>query len=176
VWRALIEQPEREAIPGEWFELLVRRLEVPAYKLAMLLTKDADLAQEVVQEAFVRAWQSAKTPRDTLGFRRWLYRIIVNLVRDEQRRRRRLAAEAPSIVATDPSTEVDRRFALAELASAFAQLSPRQQQVLYLRFFSDLSYAELAHVVGTPQLALRVGVHRSLRKLRSLMEAGKADG
>src|SRR4029077_9754009 len=72
-------------------EPLVLALYRPAVRLATLLVRDYSVAQDIVQEAFVRVWLSPRTPREMSGFRPWLYRTIVNLARDHQRRQSRWA-------------------------------------------------------------------------------------
>jgi RNA polymerase sigma-70 factor, ECF subfamily len=135
----------------------------------MLLTRDAELAGEIVQEAFVRAWQSSKSPHELPAFRRWLYRIIVNLVRDEQRRRRRLVTGAPIVAAVeDPVHAAESNFELSTLAAAFTRLTPRDQEVIYLRYLGDSSFKELAHILGKPEVAVRVSLHRALHRLRKM--------
>src|SRR5207253_5365724 len=71
---------------------MVRQLARPAFQLAMGLVRDREAAEDIVQEAFLRAMQNRRTPHIAEEFRLWLYRVIVNLVRDHQRRRARAPA------------------------------------------------------------------------------------
>jgi RNA polymerase sigma factor (sigma-70 family) len=120
-----------------------------------------------VQEAFVRAWQSSKTPRHLDGFRPWLYKIMVNLIRDHRRRERRWhelrQVENERI---DPAVEAERLYEQSKLAVAINRLTPREREVVFLRFFEQVEYAEVARILGTPEVTLRVLLHRTLRKLR----------
>jgi RNA polymerase sigma-70 factor (ECF subfamily) len=145
----------------------------------MLLTRDPDIAKEVVQEAFVRAWQSPKTPRDPGEFRRWLYRIVVNLIRDHQRKQQRRLRFVPLHTPDpDPVAEADRRLSNSTLRQALLQLSPTEREVVYLRFFEDAPFAEVARMLGARQVTIRVRLHRALRKLRKTLrdEENKGDG
>lgn len=151
-----------------WFEPLVHALSRPAYHFAMAITRDSALAEDIVQEAFIRMWQSDRTPREVPEFRAWLYRTIRNLARDEHRRQRvrALLRFAPP-VAPDPTLEAERRMGDRELASALQHLSAGERQALYLRFSEDLAFEEIARIMGNRESTARVFVHRALAKLRS---------
>jgi RNA polymerase sigma-70 factor (ECF subfamily) len=136
----------------------------------MAITRDSALAEDIVQEAFVRLWQSDRTPMELAGFRAWLYRTIRNLARDEQRRQRvrallRFAPPAPP----DPTLEAERRMGDPELTSALETLSSGERQALYLRFSEDLDFGEIAGILGNRESTARVLVHRALTKLRDRM-------
>jgi len=154
----------------------VCQTEVPAYQLALLITRNPDVAQEVVQEAFVRAWISPKTPRDPDGFRLWLYKIMVNLIHDERRRARRFSNNSVDADHEDPGNQPDRRIAYADLAQALGGLSRREREIVYLRFFEDAPYSSVARIYGAPEVAIRVILHRALRKLRKSLEHGGVPG
>jgi RNA polymerase sigma-70 factor (ECF subfamily) len=136
----------------------------------MALTRDPALAEDIVQEAFVRLWQSARTPMERSAFRAWLYRTIWSLARDEQRRQRvrallRFAPPAPP----DPTLEAERRMGDPVLTSALETLSSGERQALYLRFSEDLDFGEIARILGNRESTARVLVHRALMKLRGHM-------
>lgn len=137
-----------------------------------MLVHDIDLAQELVQEAFARVWASKNTPPSEVEFRRYLYRTITNLARTYRYRQMRAAAlPVPSPALTDPLDEVDRRAGDAVLRAAVRELSLRERQAVYLRYYEDLSFAETARIMGAPQVTVRVIVHRALGKLRRKLEA-----
>jgi RNA polymerase sigma-70 factor (ECF subfamily) len=153
-------------------EPFVQALAGPALQLATLLTQDRAVGEDIVQEAFFRAWRSANTPRDLAGFRRWLYRIVVNLSRDHQRRSaawRRLRMVTHPL--TDPGVVVEDRAIGAALASAIGRLSRREREALYLRFFEDADYQEVAEITGLREGACRVLIHRALKKVGAQLSA-----
>lgn len=158
----MVERADRS-----WIEPLILALERPAYQFAVLLVRDSSVAQEMVQEAFVRVWQSPGTPRDLSSFRPWLYKTLVNLVRDHHRKRRRWE-RLPFVrpLPLDPTELVERHLADAELARAIRSLREREREALYVRFFEDAPYNEVARILGVRSGAARVVVHRALRKLR----------
>jgi RNA polymerase sigma factor (sigma-70 family) len=133
--------------------------------------QDIDIAQELVQEAFTRAWASPRTPSVEAEFRRWIYRIIRNLVRDYHRGRSRIPNRLAPEALADPLVAVERRAGDPELLDALRGLGLRERQAIYLRYFEDLSFAETAQILGMPPVTVRVIVHRSLAKLRRRLAA-----
>jgi RNA polymerase sigma-70 factor (ECF subfamily) len=155
-----------------WFEPLVRSLGRPAWKYAYVLVHDVDLAQDLVQEAFAKVWASANTPAGEVEFRRYLYRTIANLAHNYRRQQVRAALHPVTApVLTDPIDEVDRRASDNLVRAALRGLGVRERQAIYLRYYEDLSFAETAHIMGAPQVTIRVIVHRALDKLRRQLQA-----
>ena len=155
-----------------WIEPLVEATAAPALRLAVLLTDDRATAEDIVQEAFFRAWQSARTPREMPGFRRWLYHIVVNLARARARRnailrRLRLVPQAT----LDPATIAERTMTRATIGEALRQLSRREREAVYLRFFEDAPYEEVAVLIGSSEGACRVLIHRALKKIGARLSA-----
>ena len=152
---------------SSWIEPLVRELHRPVFQLAVLLVRDYAVAQDIVQEAFVRVWLSPRTPRDLSGFRPWLYRTVVNLARDHHRRRGRWArVRLGRLESVDPVDVAERHDSDVRLATAIQALSRREQEAIYIRFFEDASFDEVARIIGTRTGTARVLVHRALAKLR----------
>src|SRR5258708_20963566 len=125
------------------------------------MCRDAERAKDVLQEAFLRAWRFPKTPGEPDDFRPWLYRIMLNLIRDHYRRQRR-AREVQSLGVTsyNAAEEAERRYEKSTLAQALQKLSRSDQEVIYLRFFDDASSKQLARILGAPEVAVRVRLHR----------------
>jgi RNA polymerase sigma-70 factor (ECF subfamily) len=146
---------------------MVQSLSRPVLKFAFMQVQDHDVAQEIVQEAFTRAWVSPNTPRIEPEFRRWLYRAVSNLARDYHRRRVRLASlPVPTPRAIDPFDQVEQRASDQALRAALQALGLGERQAIYLRYFEDQSFAEIGRILGRPQVTVRVLVHRGLGKLR----------
>ena len=155
-----------------WFDPLVRSLGIRAFRFAYMLIGDLDIAEEIVQEAFAHAWASSNTPSAEPDFRRWLYRVIANLARDYHRQRARFTKlPIPPAPFLDPLERIDRRSEAQEVLAALRTLSVRERQAVYLRYFEDQSFAHTARIMGSPEVSVRVVVHRALGKLRRHLEA-----
>jgi RNA polymerase sigma-70 factor (ECF subfamily) len=140
-----------------------------------MLVQDIDIAEETVQEAFARAWASPGTPADPIEFRRWLYRIIINLAHDHFRRRKQMAGVLAAEATVDPVALAEERLVDESLIEALRSLTLGERQAIYLRYFEDQSFKETARIMGRPQVSIRVVVHRALGKLRIKLEAGGQD-
>lgn len=129
------------------------------------LTGDRAAGEDVAQEAFVRLW--ARGPRVRPGADYWLFKVARNLaldwVKSEQRRNHRERAEGSlSDAPTFTDLEVERVRALVQ------ELPSRDREVLLLREFSQLSYAEIGEVVGRSIDSVRQDLFRARERLRQV--------
>jgi len=162
---------------SSWIEPLVLALYRPAFQLATLLVRDDTVAQDIVQEAFVRVWLSPRTPREMNAFRPWLYKTVVNLARDHQRRQGRWARlRFGRVTSADPMDVAESRESDAALGDAMRGLSRREQEAVYVRFFEDAPFDEVGRVIGVRTGTARVLVHRALAKLRRQLDTSSPDG
>ncbi|NND73615.1 MAG: RNA polymerase sigma factor [Ilumatobacter sp.] len=164
------------------FALLFRRHATAVHTFAQRRTRSVDLADDITAAAFEKAWRAL----DKLGaqhgerFRPWLFRIAANematLMRSRSRRRQRehLAAmrgegavdrdRADGLAAIDASSDVET------ILDALGELPPRYQEVISLRYLSDLTAAETATAMGISRGNVAVLLHRAIAALRTRME------
>ena len=140
-----------------------------------MLVNDREAARDIVQEAFLRLWQSPRTPRERDGFKGWLYRTVTNLAHDHGRRvkrsqRLRFWEQPPQ----DPEKESLRRWSSSIVDDALLTLSRKERAVVYLRFFEDVPHEEVARMLGIRTGACRVILHRALKKLRNRIDIDAA--
>jgi RNA polymerase sigma-70 factor (ECF subfamily) len=126
-----------------------------ALRFAVRMTDDRDAAEELVQEALVRVAQRWGAFRGEATFRTWLIRILINVFRDQLRRRSLaiVSLDEEEHVASDPKArepvEIAATGELCErVAVAVSRLPPRQREVLVLIVYEELSVAETAVLVG----------------------------
>ena len=164
------------------FDELVRRHADGLYAVVVRLCADRDEAEEVTQEAFLRAWRGLPAFRGDAQFFTWLYRIGVNEARrraDGMRRRadvvvvsldeqREHASRDRSVQPVDRAERADLR---RTLDAAIAALPVDQRAALVLRDVEGLSTAQAAAVLGLREAALKSRLHRA----RELLRAGLAD-
>ena len=139
-------------------------------RLAAML--GADDPEDVAQEAFVRLHGRARTMRDPRAAIGYLRTTVVNLTRSRQRHLsvvRRHREDAPPDVASAEHDAV-RRAAGRDLVAALGRLSERHREALVLRYWLDLSEAEMADAMGVSRGTVKSHVSRGLDALAALME------
>lgn len=162
----------------EAFAALVRRHEELAFRAAYLVVRDEAEAQDVAQEAFVRAYNSLGRFDMRQPFRPWLLRIVTNLAINSRRSAGRREAMTKRYEQRPPAGALGASPEDAAVSSEQAQrvwqavssLEPRDQALLYLRYFLDSSEEETAAAIGRPAGTVKSRLHRALRKLRSVIE------
>ena len=147
---------------------------VPALRrYARALTRDTDRADDLVQDCLERAIAKQGLWRPLGPLRPWLYRIMVNLHRNDERRRRR-APETRDLdePGFEPSTPPSQgaHLALAETARALDGLPAEQREALLLVVTEGLSYAEAATVLDIPQGTLMSRIGRARETLRTMAD------
>lgn len=156
------------------------------YRFALRLTGDRHLAEDVVQETFLRACRRLGRLRDEHAMRTWLFRIAVNAFRDEVRKagRRpqlRLASEERLVDVSDagksPSTGLAAREHVTWIVSEMDALPERQRQIFYLSAFEELSHGEISDVLRINVSAVKATLSLARKKLRGRLAArDKATG
>ena len=151
---------------------LVGRYALVAKRTAVFLGAGAD-ADDVVQEAFVKAYKGLGGFREGAAFRPWLLRIVANetrnAVRARGRRARREELAAPLDVVLDPAdaaVSLERR---TELLNAVRTLPEPMRLVVTCRYLLDLDEQETAVVLGWPRGTVKSRLHRALGRLRDAL-------
>jgi len=165
--------------------VLVARYTLRAHRAAFLLGAGEE-ADDVVQEAFVKAFRHLSRFRVGEPFGPWLLRIVANETRNLTRSRRRRAALALRLSAADPGAggtaaggpadEVLAAERRARLLAAVNALPDAERQVLVCRYFLELSEAETAQVLGWPIGSVKSRASRALNRLRGLLLPGEQSG
>lgn len=142
------------------FDEMFHRTLPRAQRLAQRLVGDAALAEDLAAEGLARAYARWSRLRSAPYVDAWLLRVVTNLAIDHLRRRPPAATPAPARNAID---ELTLRLALAE---AMARLPRRQREVVALRYFSDLSEADVAAAMGVSVGAVKSHHRRALDALQ----------
>ena len=164
------------------FDALVECYSTRLYGYLYRLTGSRHDAEDLLQEVFVRVVKMIGRYEHDGRFEAWLFRIATNLVRD---RVRRIRAAPPTVSTetgdghigemaavgdgTDPAGRMQISEAADRLQWALDQLSDAEREVVMLRHFSDLSFADIAELMKTPLGTALARAHRGLGRLRRLM-------
>jgi len=177
-WRQIVEAYSRRV-----YGLLVRQC------------GDRDLAEEITQATFVKVVSHIGRYREQGKFEPWLFRIAMNRLRDEMRRRKRQARSmdmsggrseedgqwaavedkvvdrgGPGKIAEDPQERVSRLEQVERLKQAIRELGPADQEILHLRHTAGLSFAQIAQTLDEPLGTVLARGHRALGKLRKMLD------
>jgi RNA polymerase sigma-70 factor, ECF subfamily len=172
--------------------VLLDELGGPAYSLALRVTRNSQLAEEAVQDAFLEIWRTAHSFNPLVGsVAAWALGYVrkkaIDRVRHEQRRKPRIADGSAAAAVDVSSVEIkDERgdpFAVAWAASqsaevrrALAELSSEHRQVLELAYFAGLSQTEIALTTGIAVGTVKTRTLRALSRLRDLLDAPSQEG
>jgi RNA polymerase sigma-70 factor (ECF subfamily) len=164
----LAKQGDEEA-----FEALARQVGDRCMGIATWILRDADIAEDAVQSALVRAWRELRTLRDPARFEPWLHRILTNECYAESRRRTRLAAHirvlpVAGTVAPEGILTVDDR---DQLERAFRRLTLEQRAVLVFHHYVGLPMPEIAQRLGIPLATAKSRLRHATAALRGSLEA-----
>jgi RNA polymerase sigma-70 factor (ECF subfamily) len=140
-----------------------------AHRLAAWILRDPVGAEDAVQDAALIAWNRRGSLRDAASADGWFSRIVVNVCRDELRRRARKRDLPTTETVLDPGS--DRVAERDELGRAISRLTPDQQVVLGLRFGRDLTVPQIAAETGLPEGTVKSRLHHSLENLRASLAA-----
>jgi RNA polymerase sigma factor (sigma-70 family) len=145
-----------------------------AYGLALRIVRDATLAEDAVQDAFLAAWRTAVSFDPGRGkTSTWLLTLVhrraVDVVRREERRRADPLDTDPASGSESTDETAAVRAQRRAVQSALAQLPPEQRQALELAYYGGLSQSELAERLGVPVGTVKSRMFAALAKLRDLL-------
>jgi len=161
-------------------DLYARRV----FGLLYRLTGSRTEAEDLLQETFIRMLRGLQTYRENGRFEAWLFSIAANLARDYLRRQSRIGTmitgqddEPPPVLASGEPTP-EEKLAQAEqvdlLQQAMSELSPAEQEVVSLRFFSGLGFKDIAEILDVPLGTALARAHRAVKHLREKLERRQA--
>lgn len=170
-----IRRADRRTLDDGKLDALYRRHGDAVFRYVLgLALGDRHLAEDIVQETFLRAWRTPDLATDRPeGCRNWLVTVARNVMVDRVRHRRRRPPEAgddklPMVAA--PHCEIDRMVTSITVRDALTGLTPAHREILVEVYFRDRSLAEIAGGLGIPLGTAKSRVHYALRALRQKLE------
>src|ERR1700758_2564324 len=177
----------REAQKGSRtaFEALVRQYDHAVLRLALRLTGSEQDAQDIHQEAFLKAYRYLANFRFECSFYTWIYRIVTNLCLDQLRRRKTRREDQAVIVDhsgdeidvlssvsderafSNPAKELDRKVLGSKIQDALAKLTPRERMVFELKHYQGLRLRTIGEMLNTTEETAKNTLFRATNKLRA---------
>lgn len=155
------------------FSELVKRHQKGLLRLSMRFVKDLDIAQDVVQESFIKTFEKLNSFEGRSSFKSWLYQITVNTARNKLREDRYDFSDIEDVqLGVDAQAEkslVHR--AVGEILNAEVEKLPfKQKTALVLRVYEDMSFSEIAEVMECPYDTAKANYRHALLKLKEVFE------
>jgi len=160
------------------YALLVDEYKDRVYSLALGIVRNRELAEEIAQDAFVKAFGSLKKFRKEAGFSTWIYRITYNTAISELRKKKKTSQVAEeqfenlaSTQANEALAEADEKEARLEMIEkAVKELPPEEQLMVTLYYLEENSVQQISKVTGFSASNVKVKLFRLRKKLRQLVE------
>ncbi len=167
------------------FDSLVRRYDRSVLRLALHMLGNEEDAQDVHQEAFIKAYRHLSNFRFECSFYTWLYRIVTNLCLDQLRRRKSRREDPGTVLdssgeemdlmanvqddraTADPDRELVRKHQHAAIQSALDELTPRERTVFELKHYQGLKLRTIGEMLSTTEETAKNTLFRATRKLRA---------
>ena len=185
--RALEMDLIREAQAGSRaaFDALVRQYEHQVLRLALHLTGSEHDAEDIYQDAFLKAYRYIGNFRFECSFYTWIYRIVTNLCLDQLRRRKTRredhavvldrAGEEIDVLASisdnrsfsNPARELDRKVLGEKIQTALGKLTPRERMVFELKHYQGLRLRTIGEMLNTTEETAKNTLFRATKKLRA---------
>jgi RNA polymerase sigma-70 factor (ECF subfamily) len=177
----------REAQAGSRtaFDVLVRQYDQAVLRLAMHLTGSEQDAQDIQQEAFLKAYRYLGNFRFECSFYTWIYRIVTNLCLDHLRRRKSRREDQAVVIdssgeemdlltnvsddraGANPGRELDRKYLGQRIMMALDELTPRERMVFELKHYQGLRLRTIGEMLNTTEETARNTLFRATKKLRA---------
>jgi RNA polymerase sigma-70 factor (ECF subfamily) len=177
----------REAQAGSRvaFDTLVRQYEHQVLRLALHLTGSEHDAEDIYQDAFLKAYRYIGNFRFECSFYTWIYRIVTNLCLDQLRRRKTrredhavvvdrtgdeidiLASVSDNRSFSNPARELDRKVLGAKIQAALGKLTPRERMVFELKHYQGLRLRTIGEMLNTTEETAKNTLFRATKKLRA---------
>jgi RNA polymerase sigma-70 factor (ECF subfamily) len=166
------------------FDALVRRYDRSVLRLALHMLGNEQDAQDVHQDAFIKAYRHLSSFRFECSFYTWLYRIVTNLCLDQLRRRKSRKEDPATVLdaagdeldlmanvqddraAANPARELARKTMNAAIQSALDSLTPRERTVFELKHYQGLKLRTIGEMLSTTEETAKNTLFRATRKLR----------
>lgn len=170
------------------FRELLERYERPVFSLVLRMVRDRELAEDLAQEAFIRAFHSIASYDPAYKFSSWLFKIANNLTIDHLRKRKletisihgsphakseeeeersRLTIESPG---ENPEQFTQNRQLGDQIEDAIARLRPEYRTAVLLRHVEGYPYEEIAQIMEVPLGTAKTYIHRARSELKELLE------
>lgn len=155
------------------FSELVKRHQKGLLRMSLRFVKDLDTAEDVVQESFIKAYEKLHSFEGRSSFKSWLFQITVNSARNRIRDSRKNMMDIENVqlaVGAEAEMGMVHGAVAGMLQEEVDKLPDRQRTALVLRVYEDLSFKEIAEIMGCPYDTAKANYRHALMKLREVFD------
>ncbi len=155
------------------FSELVKRHQKGLLRMSLRFVKDLDTAEDVVQESFIKAFEKLHSFEGRASFKSWLFQIAVNNARNRIRDSRKNMMDIENVqlaVGAEAESGMVHGAVAGMLQEEVDKLPDRQRTALVLRVYEDLSFKEIAEIMGCPYDTAKANYRHALMKLREVFD------
>lgn len=159
------------------FNEVISRYSEPLYWQIRRMVQSHDDASDLLQNTFLKAWQSIENFRGDAKLSTWLYKIAINesitfLAQERRRQNISLDDQAASLAAIiEADTNIDGDRLAMRLRQAIASLPEKQRLVFNMKYYDDLKYEEISQILGTSVGALKASYHLAVKKIEQIISS-----
>ncbi len=153
------------------FSILVQRYQKQLHSLSMRYVRDAQLAEDVVQESFLKAFEKLSSFQFRSAFKSWIYRIVINTAKNSLRSSKPMVEldKVPlKVESLCESTLIEKQL-LEQTQEIINSLPEKQQDAVKLRVFSDMTFKEVAEEMDCPYDTAKANYRHGLLKIKEKM-------
>lgn len=167
----LVARIQNPATCRKAFEEVIARYSEPLYWQIRRMVQNHDDAADILQDVFLKAWQSIDQFRGAAKHSTWLHKIAINeslTFLDRQKRRNNVDIDDPDsklAAAIEADTNIDGDRLSLQFRKAIATLPEKQRLVFNMRYFDEMPYEQISNILGTSQGALKASYHLAVKKI-----------
>ena len=151
------------------FAEIVQKHQRPLICVLLRMVGDLELAEDIAQEAFMKAYTKLESFQGRSKFKSWLFQIGINTAKNRLRSRKREVVDIQKVrlsVGEHQDLEIGQKDVQGTLSDEIGKLPPKQRLALSLRIYEDLSFAEIAEIMKCPYDTAKANYRHALMKLR----------
>lgn len=167
----LVARIQNPATCRKAFGEVIARYSEPLYWQIRRMVQNHDDAADILQDVFLKAWQSIDQFRGAAKLSTWLHKIAINeslTFLDRQKRRNNVDIDDPDsklAAAIEADTNIDGDRLSLQFRKAIATLPEKQRLVFNMRYFDEMPYEQISNILGTSQGALKASYHLAVKKI-----------
>ena len=170
-WHERLADPQSRS---KTFDMLVRKMSPQVYWQIRRLVFSHDDANDIMQNAFLKAWTNIDSFRGDSKVSTWIFRIAINEALSFLQRKRDLISldsdEATGVFQLEADTDFNGDKAQFEFQKAIASLPDKQRLVFNMKYFDEMKYEEMSEIFGTSVGALKASYHHAVKKIEKFLE------